>query len=131
MEKPTLSSAEAAAKQTVMDIIKHGSTYDVESLDRIYSDNMHIIRVTSDGKTSVMGKRDILNFFQTMRSSGAEPLSTDAEFNHIEAENNMAHVVVTRNMKLFGKQEKSVYSLCLAKNVSGWKVVKETVVTVA
>lgn len=131
MEERTLSSAEAAVKQAVMDVIKYGSNYDVDSLSHLYSDNLHIVRVTSDGKTIVLGKRDVLSFFQSLRSAGAEPLSMEAKFNHIEAGNDMAHVVVTRNMKLFGRQEKSVYSLCLAKNASGWKVVKETVVSVA
>lgn len=131
MEQRTLSSAEAAVKKTVLDLIEHGSVYDVDSLDKLYSDNMHIVRVSSDGKSNVLEKRDVLNFFQSMRSAGAEPLNMEAQFNHIEAGNDMAHVVVTRRMKLFGKQEKSVYSLCLAKNASGWKVVKETVVSVA
>lgn len=131
MDKRTFSSAETAVKQTVLDVIKHGSVYDVDSLDKLYSDNMHIVRVTSDGRTNVLGKRDVLNFFQSMRSAGAEPLCAEAQFNHIEAGKDIAHVVVTRNMKLFGKKEKSVYSLCLAKDASGWKVVKETVVSVA
>lgn len=131
MDQHELSPSEAAVKQTVMDIIQFGSIYDVESLDRIYSDNLQIVRVASDGKTSVLGKGEVLGFFRAMRSKSAEPLSTEAHFNHIEVGDDLAHAVVTRSMKLFGKQEKSVYSLCMAKKESGWKVVKETVVSVA
>ncbi len=131
MEQNTLSSPEEAVRRVVMDVIEHGSVYDVDMLDRLYSDNMQIVRVTLDGKTNVLSKHDVLHFFQSMRSAGAEPLSTNAQFNHIEAGNDMAHVVVTRTTKLFGKPEKSVYSVCLAKKESGWKVVKETVVSVA
>lgn len=129
MDHQNLTPSEAVVKQTIMDVIQSGSVYDVESLNLLYSDNLQIVRVASDGQTRVLGKSDVLGFFRSMRSKNAEPLSTEAHFNHIEVGDDFAHAVVTRSMKLFGKPEKSVYSLCLTRKESGWKVVKETVVS--
>ncbi len=130
MQQQGLTGSEVAVKQTVVDIIERGSVYDVEFLDRHYADTLKIVRVGSDGNTSVLGKGEVLGFMQGMRARGQEPLSTEAKFNHLEVTDDLAHVVVTRRMKLFGRDEKSVYSLCLAKKAAGWQVVKETVVAV-
>ncbi len=126
-----LSSDENEVKQTILNVIEHGSAYNVEKLNPLYSDSMKIIRVAQDGKTIVLTKKDVLQFLESRRSANVEPLSRDAQFNHIEAKNGMAHVVLTRTMKLFGNLEKSVYSICLAKKDTDWKVVKETVVSLA
>lgn len=131
MNPTQLSSDEEAAKQTILNVIEHGSIYDVEMLGELYADDMHIIRVDQDGKTAISSKQDVLRFFESKRAAQTEPLNTEVQFNHIEAKDGTAHVIVTRTMKLFGKPEKSVYSICLVKKDSGWRVVKETVVSVA
>lgn len=126
-----LSAEETDVKKTVLNVIEHGSTYNVEKLAPLYSDNMQVIRVLRDGATSVLTKNDVMQFFASRRSANAEPLSRDAQFNHIEAKDGIGHVVVTRTMKMFGNLDKSVYSICLAKINADWKVVKETVVSIA
>jgi hypothetical protein len=56
-----------------------------------------------------------MQFFESKYSTNTEPLSRDVRFNYIEVKNDMAHIVLTRTMKLFGNSEKSVYSICLVK----------------
>jgi len=126
-----LSADEKDVKQTILNVIEHGSSYNVEKLAPLYSDSIQIIRVTQDGQTSVLTKKDVMQFFESRRCANYEPLSKDAQFNHIEAKNGIAHVILTRTMKMFGNPEKSVYSICLAKKNTDWKVVKETVVALA
>lgn len=126
-----LTPAEEEIKQTILNVIEHGSVYNVEKLNELYADNMHIVRVGEDGKTVVLNKNDVLKFFESKRASLAEPLSKEAHFNHIETNESMAHVIVTRIMKMFGQTEKSIYSICLAKKESGWLITKETVISVA
>ncbi len=124
------SSANATVKRTILDVIEYGSIYDVEKLDQLYADNMRIIRIGKDGKTSVMEKKDVLSFFSSKRAKNDEPLSKEAYFNHVEATDDKGHVIVTRVTKLFGNPEKSIYSICLAKNNEAWRIVKETVISV-
>lgn len=132
MDLNNASLEKAALKQTVMNVIEYGSVYNVEKLDELYADTMQIIRVGRDGKTNIIGKTDVLNFFSAKRAKKDAPLSKEAHFNHVEANNDHGHVIVTRVMKLFGDvPEKSVYSLCLTKLNGHWRVVKETVVSVA
>lgn len=122
-------SAEADVRQTVVDIIESGSVYNIEKLDELYLDSMKIVHIGASGETQVLRKKDVLNFFTRLRDAKAKPLDTSAYFNHIEFDQDMAQVVVTRTMALTGKLEKSIYNLCLIKKEGAWKVAKETVVT--
>ncbi|MBI5747789.1 MAG: hypothetical protein HZA00_01600 [Nitrospinae bacterium] len=130
MEPHSDSFESEAVKRTVMDIIEHGSVYDVEKLDELYADNMQIIRIGKDGKTSVVSKKDVLSFFNSKRAKNDEPLSKEAHFNYVDATNGKGHVIVTRVMKLFGSPQKSIYNICLAKHNDRWRIVKETVISV-
>ncbi len=127
-QQTQLSADQKAVRQVVMDIIEYGSVYNVEKLDRLYSDSMQVIRVARDGSTVVLGKNEVLQFFMDKRAANTKPARAHADFHHIEVNGEEAKVLVTREMKLFGSPEKSVYSISLAKTNRNWKVVKETVV---
>jgi len=121
---------DSQVRQTVVDLIENGSIYNVEKLDELYLDDMKIIHITSSGRTNILHKKEVLEFFGNLKKNNTKPLDTNAHFNHVEANNDIAHVVVTRTTDLTGKLEKSIYNLCLVKKNDAWKVAKETVVTV-
>jgi len=126
-----MSADQKAVQQVIMDVLESDSIYNVERLDHLYSDGMQITRVSRDGSTITMGKEQLLQFLMDKRArntANSRPLRANTDFHHIEVNGEQAQVLMTREMKLLGTQERTLYSICLTKMNRHWKVVKETLV---
>lgn len=130
MEQETLAALKAEVKTVVMELIEYDSNYNVEMLDRLYADTMRLIRVDGHGKISVLDRDQVLELVRSMLEVGSRPTDTEAEFNRIDVDGDLANVVVTRSMNLFGKPEKTVFTLSLGKRESCWQVLEETSVSI-
>ncbi len=113
-------------RQTVQRLIESGSAYDVDALDRIYHQDLKIIKVDERDNVTVINRRENMDFFRAKLESGAEPLSREAEFIHADADNQSGHVVVVRRMKMTDRLEKSVFSIRLVWEDARWQVIDET-----
>lgn len=117
---------EVEAKRAVEELIEHGSNYRVEKLKGIYHPDLKIVEIDETGLVAAIDLADNLALFRDRRDRGVPPLSTDAEFNYVEANESSAHVVVTRRMQLGDRPEESVFSIHLARGNDRWQVHRET-----
>ncbi|MDQ3754515.1 MAG: hypothetical protein M3371_07275 [Acidobacteriota bacterium] len=116
----------AEVRQTVQRLIESGSAYDVAALDRIYHKQLKIIKIDERDDVTVINREENMAFFRSKLKSGAEPLSREAEFLHVEADERSGHVVVVRRMKLTDRFEKSVFSIRLVWEEGRRQVIDET-----
>ena len=103
----TNPKAETEVKQKIQELIKNGSNYNVDTLNKVYHDEFKIIIIDENGDVSTMNKKKTLDLFRSMRESNANPLSTEAEFNYVEASGTTGQVLVTRKMQLKHRPEKA------------------------
>jgi hypothetical protein len=116
----------SAIRQTVERLIEHGSQYNVEELDRIYHEQLTVVKIDENGAVNATDKAENMAFFREKRDSGVEPLSTAAEFNYIDGDDTEGHVIVTRAMQLHERPEKLIISIHLVREDSRWQVIHET-----
>ena len=109
------------------EFIHNATHYNMEYIDKIYSENLVIVRVDEAGKVDTTNKEQLLGFFQGMRDKKAAPLSEEAVFHYAVADENIAMVVLDRTMDLFGRMEKMFFTLIWEKTQTGWQVTKESV----
>lgn len=112
---------------TIKDLIKNGTQYNVRALDNIYHDDLRISRRISHEKIQVIDKDQNMAFFKSQKEEGAKPLSPQATFRYAHASGSTGHVVVERKMKLREKEEHLLYNIVLRKVEDHWKVVSEFV----
>lgn len=118
--------AETEVKQKIQELIQHGSNYNVDILDNVYHDEFKIIMIDEAGDVSTMNKKETLDLFRSMRDSNADPLSTEAKFNYLEASETTGQVLVTRKMQIRHRPEKLVFSIQLIHEEGKWQVIRET-----
>lgn len=113
-------------RQTVERLIENGSQFNVEELDRIYHEDLTIVKINEMGAVTAIDKAENMALFCEKRDSGAEPLSTEAEFNYVNGGSDTGHAIVTRKMQLQSRLEKSVFSIHLVQEDGRWQVIQET-----
>ncbi len=113
-------------RQTVQHLIASGSSYDVDSLERIYHRDLKIIKIDERDDVTVINRKENMDFFRARLESGAELLSREAKFLHAEADDRSGYVVVVRRMKFTDRFEKSVFSIRLIWEDARWQVIDET-----
>lgn len=113
-------------RQTVERLIENGSQFNVKELDRIYHDDLTIVKIDETGAVTAIDKAENMALFREKRDSGAEPLSTESEFNYVSGGSDNGHVIVTRTMQLQSRLEKSIFSIHLIQEDGRWQVIQET-----
>lgn len=114
-----------AVRETVERLIEHGSHFHVEQLDDIYHEELTIVKIDENGTVTAIDRAENMALFRDKRDSGAEPLSTAAEFNYVDADATEGHVLVTRKMQLRDRPEKSIFSIHLVREDDRWQVIRE------
>ncbi len=130
MGEERLAALKAEVKRVVRELIEYESNCRIEKLERLYADTMRLIRIDAHGKISVLDKHQVLELVRSMPEAGSRPTDTEAEFNRVDVDGDLANVVVTRSMKLSGKPEKVVFTLSMGKRESSWLVLEETMVSI-
>ncbi|MFH5799389.1 hypothetical protein [Haladaptatus sp. CMAA 1911] len=121
-EKPNVPDV----KHTVERLIENGSQFDVEVLDRIYHEQLRIVHIDETGTVSTLNRAENIALFREARDSGAETLSTNAEFDCVGADTGEGGVLVTRRMRSQVRPEKSIFSIRLVQGDGRWQVIHET-----
>lgn len=119
------TGTDPAIERTVRRLIDRGSSYDIEALEEIYDHDQYLLFVRDDGQVDRVGRAQNLADFTDRRDSGAPPLSTEAEFLHIEQQGDGAVVLVRRRMR--EDAPSALFELRLRRTDAGWKVSGETV----
>ncbi|WP_271784235.1 nuclear transport factor 2 family protein [Aquimarina algiphila] len=114
-------------KKTIERLIEAGTSFDVEELESIYHDNLQVIMIDDKGQLMNADKANFKNLFQMKRDNEEAPLNTWAEFNHIEADEQTAHVLITRKVKLTEEERKLVLSIDLVREDNRWQVTREVI----
>ncbi len=125
-QKNTTAAAEAV-KTAVDELIKAGTTFDVSALERIYHDSLVVISIDTDGNLNIADKAAFKGLFDAKLAAGSAPLNTWAEYNHIEATGDKAHVVISRKVNLVDTDQYLVLSMDLVHEDGRWQVVREVI----
>lgn len=121
-----LNTYEQEVKRTVEHLIKSGSAYELEELDKIYSTELKIVMINENSQVITFNREENMALFAAKRRAGDAPLDTYADFNYVEASESFGHVIVTRKMALGDRVDKIIFSLYLKKIDTVWQVYRET-----
>lgn len=120
---------DAEIEAAVRNLIRAGSTYDLDALDPCYAPDLEIVMVAPDGQAMVFDRAANMAFFRDRRDGGAPPLSQDVRFIHTAATGDIGCAVVERRMALTGPEVQTiVFTLMLRRDGGGWTVFRETAV---
>ena len=108
-------------------LIESGTSYDLEALDLIYSQELRIVRVDEKSNVMVIDKKDNMAFFRAKKEFGEAPLSRKTEFHYAEIKGDRGYVFLTRIMKLNERWEELKYHIEWKKEDGRWQVVHENV----
>lgn len=114
-------------KDTIDELINVATTFDIEALDRIYHDKLSVVMIDQDSNINIADKAAFKAIFQSKKDNGDAPLSTEASYNHIHADEDDAHVLITRKVNLTGEDQVLVLSIDLVRNDIGWQVIREVI----
>jgi len=107
--------------------IHEATHYNVEYLQKVYSDNVMYVMVNENDEISTMSKSDLLAYFTQRQNAGLAPLAETSDFLYANADENTAMVIVNREMEFNGRLEKMLFTLIWEKTDSGWIICKESV----
>lgn len=114
--------------QTIERLMDAGCNYRIDELKEIYAPDLVIHILQEDSSVVTFDYEKNLEFFRSLRDSGAPPLDSTAHFNLAEVQNGIGFVVVTRTMNLGAGSKKIVFSLMLRDEQEGWRVFREQAV---
>lgn len=117
---------ENEVRSTVERLIDRGSNYDVDELEKLYHPDLNIVKIDNNGRVETFSREQNMEFFRNRQLSQSPPLSTEAQFNYIYADEVRGHVLVTRQMDMTGVLERSVFSIELVKSNGNWQIYRET-----
>lgn len=122
-----LTKDQAAVKQVIDELIQTATSFDVETLERIYHDDMKVIMYDISGELNLADKATFKGLFQSKRDAGDPPMNTWAEYHLIEATENTGHVLLSRKNNLAGHNQILVLSIDLVHEEGRWQVMREVI----
>jgi len=114
-------------KQVIDDLIHTATTYDTDTLARIYHDDLEVIMVDADHNVNTATKKDFIAIFDAKRQAGDGPMNTWAEYHHITKNGDNAHVVLSRKNNLNGQDMKLFLDIDLRYVDARWQVTREAI----
>lgn len=124
----TLNDArESEVRQAIDDLIQTATSYDVEALDRIYHDNLHVVMIDTEDNVNTGDKAAFMGLFASKRDAGEPPMNTWAKFHRVEVDGDTAHVLLSRKNNLNGTDMNLMLSIDLIHEDDRWQVVREVV----
>ncbi|WP_303315588.1 hypothetical protein Q4Q34_14740 [Flavivirga abyssicola] len=123
LEKTNVESV----KNAIQELIKAGTTFDVDTLERIYHDSLQVISIDLEDNVSIADKAAFKGLFETKRKAGSDPLSTWAKFDHVAVNENKAHVLISRKVNLVNEDQYLVLSIDLIWEDDRWQVTREVI----
>lgn len=117
--------------ETVENLIDAGCNYRIDELEQLYAPELSIRMVQVDGSVLKFDYAQNIEFFRSLKNSGATPMDKTASFNAAEVQGDTGYVIVTRQMDLGGGPQKIVFNLMLSRSQIGrWQIFREHAVIV-
>ncbi|MCQ0112525.1 hypothetical protein [Zhouia amylolytica] len=123
-----IAQSEKTLKLVGENLIKAGTTFDIEALELIYHKNLKVFLVDTNGQSNMMDKNSVMGMFQAKRDNRDAPLNDWALFSSIDVNDDSGHIIVTRRVNLTGVEQKFVFSLELVWEDNRWQVTREVAV---
>lgn len=121
------TSREADVRKAIDDLIQTATTYDVETLDRIYHDTLHVVMIDHEDNVNTANKAAFKGLFASKRDAGDPPMNTWAKFHSIDVSGDAAHVLLSRKNDLSGVNMDLTLSIDLAFEDDRWQVMREVI----
>ncbi|WP_298976693.1 nuclear transport factor 2 family protein [uncultured Roseobacter sp.] len=124
----TPESAEVQqVRKAIDDLIQTATSYDVEVLDRIYHDRLHVVMIDSDHNLNTADKATFKDLFAAKRDAGDPPMNTWAKYHSIDVSEDTAHVLLSRKNDLSGVDMDLTLSIDLIFEDDRWQVTREVI----
>ena len=131
-QKEIISMTQADTKKNdvkaVIDaLIQTATTYDVEALDRIYHDDLHVVMVDTQDNVNQANKAAFKGLFANKREAGDPPMNTWAKYHNIDVNGETANVLLSRKNNLNGSDMDLFLSIDLRHEDGRWQVIREII----
>ena len=124
---PEYTPQQADVRQAIDDLIQTATTYDVETLDRIYHDELEVIMIDTEDNLNLANKEGFKGLFRTKGEAGDPPMNTWAKYHKIDVKNDKAHVLLSRKNDLSGTNMILLLSIDLVHKDDHWQVIREVI----
>ena len=117
----------AEVKKAIDELIQTATTYDIETLDRIYHDDMTVVMVDTDDNVNIADKAAFKDIFKSKKEAGDPPMDTWAKYHRIDVNGDKARVLLSRKNNLSGTNMILFLSIDLMFEDNRWQVLREVI----
>jgi hypothetical protein len=122
----TIQTPDPAILEFVQQVIRLGSAYDMDGMERLYTPDQSLLFIDKQGDVVRSDRAAMLAEFRARRDAGEPPLSTEHRLLHVEQQDDQATVLLYRRMSPVAQA--ALYELRLRKDAGDlWQVAGETV----
>ena len=114
-------------KTLTEELISRGTSYDIDFLKRVYADDLKFVRILPDNTVQILSKQDNIDFFQTLKDSGAAPLNTAHTILFADADCETGTIVLKRSMSQGSQEQVFLFTITWKKRSENWQIVQEIV----
>ena len=114
-------------KTLTEELISRGTSYDIDFLKRVYADNLKFVRILPDNTVQILSKQDNIDFFQTLKDSGAAPLNTAHTILFADSDGEAGTIVLKRRMSQGSQEQDFLFTITWKKRSENWQIVQEIV----
>lgn len=125
MKQPTHTEAQVRAK--IDELIEKATSYDIEALDAIYHDDLHIVMVDHEDNVRISDKAQFKALFAGKKEAGNAQMNTWVKYHHIHILGDEAVVALSRVNDLNGVEMKLACSIDLVFESGRWQVLREEI----
>lgn len=121
------NAQQTEVRQAIDDLIQTATTYDVDTLERIYHDTLKVVMIDTDHNVNTADKATFKGLFASKRDAGDPPMNTWAKYHSIDVNGTDAHVLLSRKNDLSGVNMDLTLSIDLVLEDGRWQVVREVI----
>jgi len=114
-------------KTLTEELISRGTSYDIDFLKRVYADDLKFVRILPDNTVQILSKQDNIDFFQTLKDSGAAPLNTAHTILFADSDGETGTIVLKRRMSQGAQEQDFLFTITWKKRSGNWQIVQEIV----
>ena len=114
-------------KQAIDALIQTATTYDIETLETIYHNDLEVIMVDTDDNVNTADKAAFKGLFKSKGEAGDPPMNTWAKYHRIDVDGDKAHVLLSRKNNLSGTNMILILSIDMVYEDNRWQVMREVI----
>ena len=93
----------------------------------MYADDLKFVRILPDNTVQILSKQDNIDFFQTLKDSGAAPLNTAHTILFADSDGETGTIVLKRRMSQGSQEQDFLFTITWKKRSENWQIVQEIV----